>query len=193
MNRFIEKYELLENISNRKIKKFELEFRPGINVIVGENGSGKSTLLKLLNDAEFVHLHHIKQRIHISEYTKNIGVDTMMFDTEKDNPRFKDIQYAEGCIGGILASHFISHGQTLFPILEGIKTFKDKICFIDEPESGISLSNQAKLWKSFEIAAENGCQLIISTHSFIFIKNALMVFDLDSKKWINSYDYLPKI
>ena len=66
MNRFIEKYELLEEISDRKIDKFELEFRPGINIIVGENGSGKSTLLKLLNDTEFVHLHHIKQNPCIS-------------------------------------------------------------------------------------------------------------------------------
>jgi predicted ATPase len=78
----------------------------------------------------------------------------------------------------------------MIPIIKHIEKVHNTIIFIDEPESGISLSNQKSLLKSFEKAVSNECQLIITTHSYIFIKNVKKVFDLDSKNWIMSEEYL---
>jgi len=177
---FLETFELLEEF--RKIKPFKIEFREGINVIVGENGSGKSTLLRLLTDSKF-----LPDKIKL-DYKK--GTEFSFLDTEKDNPRMKDIRLQEKHYSFAVHSHFVSHGQIMFPLVDAIKNFKDKVVFIDEPESGISLSNQKKLFKSFKKAALNNCQIVLTTHSYIFINSIETVFSLDSKKWVLSKDYL---
>ena len=191
MKRFIEKYELLDDFSERKIGKFSMEFKPGINLIIGENGSGKSTLIKLLIDEEFVKKHSsLKQKIHLSEETIKNGIGFMLFDTEKDNPRIADLQNYSGNFGYALTSHFKSHGETIFPIIDHIKGEENKVVFIDEPEAGISSRNQLLLWEAFKKAEKNGCQLFISTHSYVLISNTESVFDMETKEWINSEEYL---
>ena len=78
----------------------------------------------------------------------------------------------------------------MLPILDYIKEEKSKVIFIDEPEAGISLQNQYILWKAFNKAANNDCQLFIFTHSYIFIYEAKDVFDMGAKKWVDSKEYL---
>lgn len=193
MVKYLEKYELLERMEDRNIDAFGLEFKSGISVIVGENGSGKSTLLTILSEPE--HGKKISNsKFHISEDANKNGVATKFFDTEKHNPRIKDLNYQSAdTYRYSLLSRFKSHGQTLFPILEHMKKFNREIIFIDEPESGISPKNQIKLWKAFNAAVKNECQIILATHSYIFIKLAKEVFDMETKSWIKSEDYLPKL
>jgi predicted ATPase len=128
LKKYIEKYELIKPFTDRKIKKFFLEFGEGINIIVGENGSGKSTLLALLTDPEFVEAHKVKQKIHLSPDTISNGVESRFLDSEKDNPRIvNDVSYAaSGTVGNILLSHFMSHGEAMFPMIDSIKTAKDE-------------------------------------------------------------------
>lgn len=187
MEKHIIKYELLKTLFDRNIKKFAVNFEAGINILVGENGSGKSTLLMLLSDKEYVEKLGVKHKITFSPEVTKIGIEFMFFDTEKNNPRIvSDLSGHAGNIGNIISSHFKSHGETMFPILEHISKMKNIIIFIDEPESGISLKNQMKLWQAFLQAQKNGCQLFISTHSWVFIKNTNFVFDMQTKKWIES-------
>jgi predicted ATPase len=168
----------------RNIKPFSIYFKEGLNLIVGENGSGKSTLLDLLA--------HPDSNKEIKDINAD-PVDFMFFDTEKNNPRIKGDLSNSKNIGFEVDSHFISHGEAMLPIIMASKSFKDLLLLIDEPEAGISLNNQKKILAALNKAIENNCQIVISTHSYVFIKSVPKVFNMDDKIWIDSEEYLDKI
>ena len=186
MNIYVEELILKEDYHGFKPKTFK--FKPGINLIVGENGAGKSTLLKLVGD----HNNKVKKEIKLTPETITNGVETAYFDTEKDNPRMQDTQYAKD-VGYVLQSHFVSHGESLLPIILAIKDRKNTVIFIDEPESALSLKNQLKILKSIKTAEKNGCQIFIATHSYILIKNMKTVFDVSIGDWITSEEFLKDV
>jgi len=166
----------------RSIEPFSIEFRDGINVIVGENGSGKSSILHLIMNEPDKELFSITTE----------KASFRFFDTEKQNPRIRDPNLSAN-FGFALATRFGSHGEAMLPILLASKDFKDVILFVDEPEAGISLTNQMKIFKCFQKIIENNCQVILTTHSYLFIKSVNEVFSLDSKTWIPSSKYLDSI
>ncbi|MDO8640868.1 MAG: AAA family ATPase [Nitrosarchaeum sp.] len=179
---FLKSFELKQKY--RDIKPFSVKFRDGLNIIVGENGSGKSTLLHLLTDCQDKNLAAIKAD----------HVDTKFLDTEKMNPRIKGIDYAtNGTLGFVLGSRFVSHGQSMLPLVLASKDFKDLVLFVDEPEAGISLKNQQKIVESFHKTVNNNCQIVATTHSYVIIKSVPEVFDLDTRKWISSQSYLSRV
>ncbi len=75
------------NISKLKINKYkkfkglELEFKPGINVIIGNNEAGKSTVVKAILDALF--LNSMSKTKDVKEtqswYESTLGLITMDF------------------------------------------------------------------------------------------------------------------
>lgn len=175
----ITKIELLDEY--RSLKPFTMEPDPGLNLIVGENGSGKSSLMKAVaNDIPEIRLERTSD-------------DYMYFDTEKDNPRIKgytpfnatgeDVAYS-------LSTRFNSHGEVLFPILNHMRNFKNKILFYDEPESGISIRHQLRLCTIIKETIKNDCQFFIATHSYILIKKFKKVFDLKTCEFVKSVDWL---
>lgn len=121
----------------RGIKPFTIKFKKPLTVIVGENGSGKSTLLSALVDEQF------NVKIDFKP-----GVPVKTFDTEKQNPRLKS--YVTSPID--MLSRFASHGEAMLPIMTGVTEFENEILLIDEPEAGISLKNQQKIWTAFNAA-----------------------------------------
>jgi predicted ATPase len=172
------------NKTFRKIDPYSIDFRPGVNIIVGENGSGKSTLLMLLTkkiETGLVSLDHDRDRFRF-------------FDSEKDNPRISNKPLMNDTAVFQIVSHFVSHGETLLPIILAQKDFiqSGEIILVDEPESGISLSNQLKIVDSFNHMAKTN-QLIIVTHSYPIIKSQKEVFSLDVKKWVSSEEFLKGI
>lgn len=176
----LKSFELLK--SHRNIDPFKINFKEGLNIIVGENGAGKSTLLNLITGEKNNSLFKIE--------TKNINF--RFLNTEKDNPRVKTIENCKSVAYAML-SRFKSHGETILDIMLAAKDFKNEIIFIDEPEAGISLKNQLKLLKNFEnIINNNCCQMVVVTHSYVIIKNVEKVFSMDSKNWILSSEYLTK-
>lgn len=168
----------------RDVSPFTIRFREGINVIVGENGSGKSTLLDLIMSSEY------SKDIREVDY---IPAEYRFFDTEKHNPRLKGDLSNSKNIGFDVASHFASHGQVMLPLIMASKSFKDLSLIIDEPEAGISLSNQKKVLEALKDAVNNNCQVLIATHSYVLINNVPAVFNMDDKKWMSSSDYLEKV
>lgn len=168
----------------RTIEPFTIKFKEGLNIIVGENGSGKSTLLQLLAYPE--------DNKEIKDIKAN-PVNFRFFDTEKNNPRIKGDLSNSKNIGFEVGSHFISHGEAMIPIIMAAKDFKDLLLIIDEPEAGISLSNQKKILGALNKAIENNCQVVVSTHSYVLIKSVPKVFNMDDKTWVDSKEYLDKV
>jgi predicted ATPase len=67
---------------------------------------------------------------------------------------------------------------------------KDSVILLDEPEAGLSLRNQFKVWDEVTRASENKCQIIIATHSLVIIQAAEDVLSLEHGKWMKSGDFI---
>lgn len=166
----------------RGIKPFTLELNDGINIIVGENGIGKSSLLSLITNETY--RNYVK-------FDVLPNTTFRAFDTEKDNPRIKTDINTMINLAFSLNARFVSHGEAMLPLIKTIKDFNDCLIVIDEPEAGLSISNQRKILKVFnDSITKNNCQIILTTHSYVIIENSEQVFSMDNKKWIKSNEYL---
>jgi predicted ATPase len=180
---YLKKIKLLKEYRN--LKPFCLCLREGLNIVVGENGSGKSTLLSLVvkeSDKDLVELDFQKE----AQY--------QFLDTEKQNPRIKASTMFSKNIAFDISSRFMSHGQAMLFLLEGAKDFKDILLIIDEPEAGLSLKNQKNILDILKnLIKDSNCQVLLSTHSYPFIKSVEEIFCMDIMKWIKSEDFLKGI
>ena len=169
----------------KKGQKFE--FRD-ITAIVGDQGCGKSTLLKGLQAQDkFLNLQLTPLGLK--------GVNSYYFDTEHMNPRTTDPNLYTKANGedkgigfvGSFFTRFKSHGEVLkVYTVDCLKKAKDSVILLDEPESGLSLKNQYKLWVEIKAASERGCQVILATHSLVIIQSAEDVLSLEHGKWMKS-------
>lgn len=176
----VEKIKIIDNTYPSNVLQKGLEFEcDAVNLLVGNQGCGKSTLLKLL------HQNHKDVEITLSEEVIKKGISTFYFDTESGNPRLTDPQLFTNPNGtnkgigmrGALMTRFESHGETLKRYtVDALSKAKDCVIFLDEPESGLSITNQFKLIESINGAVKNNCQLFIATHCYPLIE----MFDIIS-------------
>lgn len=158
-----------------------IEFKNNTTLLVGDQGVGKSTLLKALQN-----FNNYKDTIAV----KTSGeVSTLFFDTEKDNPRVQPGGLEKDALYRVSVA-FVSHGETILPLMEHITTEKNRLIMIDEPESGLSIRSQYKLVGYFNKAVENGCQLLVATHSMAIIESYREVFNLEIMKYQSSQDFV---
>ena len=164
-----------------------------VNLFVGNQGCGKSTLLNLIQQ------NHKDLKLFLSDFAELNGVSTFFFDSEKDNPRTKDLQLFTTPSGGdvgigygnALMSHFKSHGEILEKfIIKPILEAKNCVILLDEPESGLSLTNQFKMIKAIKIAVNNGCQFFIATHCYPLIKEFNVISLEHNKKRMSGKDFI---
>jgi len=143
---YLEKIKVVKNTYPSNVLKngFEIKCKE-LNLFVGNQGCGKSTMLKLLSS------NHSDLELSLSDDVTKNGVSTFYFDTEKNNPRVNDPQlytHINGQdkgigYGGALASRFASHGEIMTSfVIEPLLKSKDCVIFIDEHESGLSITNQ---------------------------------------------------
>jgi predicted ATPase len=95
--------------------------------------------------------------------------------------------------GNALASRFKSHGEILehFVITPILKA-KDCVILLDEPESGLSLTNQFRLVDAINKAVKNNCQFFIATHCYPLIES-FDVISLEHKKQMSGKDFIDLI
>jgi len=194
---FVEKIELISQTypgSNVLSKDFNVECSD-VNLFVGDQGCGKSTLLKLLQT------NHSDVKLTFSDYVKKNGVETFYFNSEIDNPRIKDPELftkpnGEDVgigYGGALISRFKSHGEILEKfIINPLLNAKNCVILLDEPESGLSITNQFKLIDAIKTAVNNNCQLFIATHCYPIIEQ-FNVISLEHNQQMIGVDFITKI
>lgn len=184
---YLKKFKIIQQTYASNVIPVGTEFElSDVNLLVGNQGCGKSTLLKLIQQ------QHSDIHVELTEDTIKNGVSTFFFDSEKDNPRMKSPDdYADlngnniGIgYGGALRSRFKSHGEVIQQYtIDALKTAKNSVLLIDEPESGLSITNQFKLIKGIKKAVENGCQFFIATHCYPLIQE----FDVISLEHLKTY------
>ena len=132
---------------------------------------------------------------------KTKGVNSFYFDSEKMNPRTTDPEYYTKPNGedvgigyrGALLSRFRSHGEVLQEfIFKPLASAKNCVILLDEPESGLSLTNQFKLIKAINKAVENDCQLFIATHCYPLIQS-FDVISLEHNKQMKGTEFIDKV
>jgi len=176
--RFIEKTRDYKTLFK---KGDEIVLNEGVNILVGDNGCGKSSLIRVLLE------------------NKILG-RVFFVDMEKSNPTItkpapeKGLTYSAEEIVTQFMWSTESHGETREGVLQGILSVikKEKMDFlvIDEPEQGLSLKNQKKYLDELKNTGKN---IIIVTHSKIFVENVDKVFDVETMKWTDTKEYLKDI
>lgn len=173
----------------------EIEFKAGINLIVGEQGCGKSTL--------FHSIMNWRESGISMAYDSDKGY--LFLDTETMNPRlndsfkahreFEDLKAYQKAEFEFVRDSLIyddkrkSHGQVMLPLLIGNKDVVDKTIFIDEPEAGLYIRSQYRVVNHYKELSKNN-QLIIATHSPIIIKEVGEVYSLEHRKWMSADEFI---
>lgn len=170
-------------------KNETIEFRPGLNVIVGENGSGKTTLLKIM------------ARIAMNGSVEGVSIDASgavrYLDFETGNPRFsiKPNPDSKNFTSQVYSMWNVceeSHGETLTKTFDSVIDCEDNCIFLDEPETALSLKNQYRYLDMMRAKSETN-QIIMVTHCKTFIENSEEVFDMNTRKWMSGEAYIKKI
>lgn len=194
---YIEKLKIQDkqNFPGADVLKKGFEFECGdVNLLVGNQGCGKSTFLTMLQK------NHPGLEITISEYTKANGVNSFFFNSELDNPRVKDPELfttpggeSVGIgMGGALASRFMSHGEVLESfVINPLNKAENCVVILDEPESGLSITNQFRLIQAIKKAVKNGCQIFIATHCYPLIKE-FDVISLEHYEKMSGSEFIEK-
>lgn len=164
------------------------EFRPGINVIVGDQGAGKSSLLKVLDYSPEERNHYVELEKGEESEEK---IRRLRFDSEKDNPRIGKgiLETATDLFS--LNYRFMSHGEATLDIFKSLEDKTNMVLFLDEPETSLSPSSIVALLNQWKILAEkNHVQILCATHSPLIICSVPQVLDLTKRQWTDSIAYL---
>jgi predicted ATPase len=156
-------------------------FTHGVNLLVGDNGCGKSTIIAALRNP-------LKD--------KAIAVDCPLktklvaFDFERDNLRVQRSFSDNLSMGTQALAFFKSHGQCSLDVVGTLANYHDSIMLLDEPDQALSIAGCRTLTKAMSAAAHNGCQVIAAVHNPLVIAAFTDVFDVASRQWVPSSDYL---
>ena len=161
-----------------------IEFRPGVNLLVGDQGTGKSSLLILFSSKQ---TKEERARIRQIEGDK---CKQWSFDFEKDNFRTKT-HVGKNAMAEI-SSRFWSHGESCWLILNNMPQGETKpgVFFMDEPDMALSVRSAHRLVRAFEKTVSFGHQIIAAVHNPIVIAAFSEVYSLEHRKWMPSQEFL---
>ncbi len=152
-----------------------------VTVVVGDNGAGKSTLLEAI--AVGLGVNPEGGSRHARFATGDEDYPEWLICSRAHNPR--DVYFLRGETFLNLSEYhhqihspenpdplgdlpFLSHGQGLLALVE--KRFhSDGMIILDEPEDGLSYPRQVEVVTQLERLAAQGAQVILATHSPVFL------------------------
>lgn len=168
-------------------KGFRIEFKPGINLLVGDQGTGKSTLLQQL--AQFGKLKNAPSGDCAVVVLASKPVPVGYFDFEKHNPR---IQPGFGMGYGYdtatqVQSMFQSHGEFVRDWTAVIGRHKGSgLYLLDEPDAALCPRSAYTMARAFKAAETEGAQIVAAVHNPILIESETEVFSTEHRKWVPS-------
>lgn len=176
-----------------------IDFRPGVNLVVGDQGCGKSTLLSQIDYYSKSRRDPTKHRIERDKC--KIGIEWSggekrygYFDFEKHNPRTQPgFEMGYGYDTGFqLQAMWSSHGETVKPLLfDVLKGAKDAVVVLDEPDMALSPRSIHRLVSELKrLDSEGSVQIIISAHNPHLIASFENVVSLEHGRWIKSSEFL---
>ena len=152
-----------------------------VTVVVGDNGAGKSTLLEAI--AVGLGVNPEGGSRHARFATGDEDYPEWLICSRAHNPR--DVYFLRGETFLNLSEYhhqihspenpdplrdlpFLSHGQGLLALVE--KRFHSAgMIILDEPEDGLSYPRQVEVVTQLERLAAQGAQVILATHSPVFL------------------------
>lgn len=168
-----------------------IEFRPGVNLLVGDQGTGKSSLFQAIQVCGIRghrNVHLPKDVPAIIDY-EGEPIESFAFDFERDNYRTKS--YFNDAVGFHIASMKHSHGEMVTAILNMLLEInKPKIILVDEPDMALSIRSCYRLIKIFQHIANQGGQVFATIHNPIVIAGFEKVYSLEHCRWISSQEFI---
>lgn len=160
---------------------FSVEFRKGVNLLVGDQGAGKSTVLDNLEGRSSAG----------ALVVMDDGTKIKHYDFEKYNPRVSTGFGGVVDMGVQTSALFVSHGQAGIMILADLmKTATVPTTFlIDEPDTGMSIRSCRAIAKFLKMAAVAGHQVIAAVHNPTLILSFDEVYSVEHRRWMTSKDF----
>lgn len=201
-------------IDRRALRKrlfpLDIEFKESVTVIVGANGTGKTRLLKNIekNAKILDEMRDCKSNGKKMRYLTTIDNENITLTVDSTMPYTRivnynaDSVYSSTCSGDILqvARHWMSNGETKDIIVDRIKNCADSlrkdnlygVALLDELDNSLDYKKQRKFARVLKQSSDV-MQFIVATHNVPFISQFKEVFDIETKQYVNTKDYLNKI
>jgi predicted ATPase len=148
----------------------EIQFDPGYNVLIGPNGAGKTTVLEAI--AGCPSCKKDESANHRLKYITSESLNPLA------GTRFKT---REEMVLGIRAL-FSSHGEAVRDTL-ALQRYDGEDCIlIDTPETGQDIEQSQTIHRRLRrMHARYGIQVIVATHSPVFLQGADRVVELQRR------------
>jgi predicted ATPase len=162
----------------------ELDLDPSVTFLVGPNGSGKSTLLEAIAVAAGLNAEGGGSNFRFATRETHSGLHRHLTLARRGAPSTDYFLRAESFYNVVSALedmgprafdsygnrslHAQSHGESFLALV--VERFgPDGLYLLDEPEAALSPQGQLALLRRMHELAEEGCQLIVATHSPILV------------------------
>jgi predicted ATPase len=166
-----------------------IDFRPGVNLLVGDQGSGKSTLLEaMIGCSASRNDRPARERLSIVPVDGVERLSLKYFDFEQMNPRVQSaFAEREGAFMFQLMSKFRSHGETVLMLVEGLPN--PQVALLDEPDASLSPRSAHRLAAVLRERQEKQ-QLLVAVHNPIVIAAFEDVLSLEHRRWMPAQEFL---
>ncbi len=162
------------------------DFRPGVNLLVGDQGCGKSSLLKAIQNAGVK-----KDRDKDLFQKTEMKVDpcrSFKFDFERDNPRI--LSHIGPSPMFQINAMFKSHGECNILLIDNLKDTSNSLVMMDEPDMALSVRSCKHLVERFKVLADNNSQILAAVHNMAVIQAFNEVYSLEHHRWMTSAEFI---